>query len=145
MRSEKKQIILITFATLLLLSTHGLALDFPLPDTGQTKCYDDDLWTIPCPQSGEPFFGQDGNYNITSKSYTKIDLNGDDLPEEVNAPSHVPPVAYHSIRASLYLFQPCGWHGHPPEYAPRYWSRRVEKMPCCYSAANAIGICKQHG
>jgi hypothetical protein len=36
-----------------------------LPDTGQTKCYDDqDSYEITCPQPNEPFFGQDANYNI---------------------------------------------------------------------------------
>ena len=32
-----------------------------LPVTGQTKCYDNEK-EIPCPQPGEPFYGQDGNY-----------------------------------------------------------------------------------
>ena len=49
----------------------------PLPDTGQTKCYDNDS-EIPCP--GEPFYGQDGNYLINEPSYTKRDAAGNDLP-----------------------------------------------------------------
>ena len=51
----------------------------PLPDTGQTKCYDNDS-EIPCPQPGEPFYGQDGNYLINPPSYTKLDTDGNDLP-----------------------------------------------------------------
>ena len=35
----------------------------PVPDTGQTKCYDDVGNEInPCPQPGEDFYGQDANY-----------------------------------------------------------------------------------
>ncbi len=33
----------------------------PLPDTGQTKCYDNEK-EIACPSPGEPFFGQDAQY-----------------------------------------------------------------------------------
>lgn len=55
--------------------------------TGQTKCYDNEK-EIPCPEEGEPFFGQDANYaengsclpqNFTIKHYesgtTVIDNN----------------------------------------------------------------------
>jgi len=47
----------------------------PIPDTGQTKCYDN-TEEIPCPQPGEPFHGQDGNYLINPPSYTKLDASG---------------------------------------------------------------------
>ncbi len=46
----------------------------PLPDTGQTKCYDADGNEITCPAEGEPFYGQDANYPGASTSYTD---NGD--------------------------------------------------------------------
>ena len=60
-----------------------MALATPLPDTGQTKCYDDEGTEInPCPSSGQDFYGQDGSYDINAQSYTKLDANGDDLPEE---------------------------------------------------------------
>jgi hypothetical protein len=49
-----------------------------VPDTGQTKCYDNEK-EIPCPQPGEAFYGQDGNYTINPPSYTKLDANGNDL------------------------------------------------------------------
>jgi hypothetical protein len=52
----------------------------PVPDTGITKCYND-TEEIPCPQPGEPFYGQDANYNINSPSYTKLDDQGNDLPD----------------------------------------------------------------
>jgi hypothetical protein len=57
------------------------ALAPPIPDTGQTKCYNN-LEEIPCPQPGEPFYGQDGNYTINPPSYTKLDGNGNYLPDD---------------------------------------------------------------
>jgi hypothetical protein len=51
-----------------------------LPDTGQTKCYDNSD-EITCPQSEQPFYGQDGNYTINPQSYTKLDVNRNELPE----------------------------------------------------------------
>jgi len=56
----------------------------PIPDTGQTKCYDNEK-EIPCPKPGEPFYGQDGNYNINPPSYTKLDENGNELPENATS------------------------------------------------------------
>jgi len=43
----------------------------PVPDTGQTKCYDNEM-EIPCPQPEEPFYGQDGSYSINPHSYTDL-------------------------------------------------------------------------
>ena len=54
------------------------ALAGPLPDTGQTKCYDNSS-EITCPQPGEDFYGQDASYLINPPSYTKLDANGNDL------------------------------------------------------------------
>ncbi|ETR71715.1 MAG: hypothetical protein OMM_07935, partial [Candidatus Magnetoglobus multicellularis str. Araruama] len=54
---------------------------FPIPDSGQTKCYDNEN-EITCPQPGEPFYGQDGNYLIHEQSYTKLDEQGNDLPDD---------------------------------------------------------------
>ena len=48
---------------------------WPIPDTGQTKCYNNTK-EIPCPAPGEPFYGQDGNYTINLHSYTKLDAAG---------------------------------------------------------------------
>ncbi len=53
----------------------------PLPDTGQTKCYDNS-GEITCPAPGETFYGQDGNYLINPPSYTKLDANGNDLSDD---------------------------------------------------------------
>ncbi len=52
----------------------------PIPDTGQTTCYDNST-EIECPQSGTAFFGQDASYIINSPSYTKMDENGAILPD----------------------------------------------------------------
>ena len=56
----------------------------PLPDTGQTKCYNS-TEEITCPQPGEPFYGQDGNYTIDPPSCTKLDASGNDLPGEATS------------------------------------------------------------
>ncbi|CAN2043950.1 exported hypothetical protein [Candidatus Magnetomoraceae bacterium gMMP-13] len=57
---------------------------FNLPDTGQTKCYDNEK-EIPCPQPGEDFYGQDANYTINPMSFTKLDANGNDLPDSASS------------------------------------------------------------
>ncbi|PIE63588.1 MAG: hypothetical protein CSA26_12250 [Desulfobacterales bacterium] len=41
------------------------------PDTGQTKCYNNDV-EIPCPAEGEPFHGQDAQYQGPVRSYTSL-------------------------------------------------------------------------
>ncbi len=52
------------------------ALAAPVPDTGQTKCYNNTA-EIPCPKEGEDFYGQDGNYAIKARhTYTKLKANG---------------------------------------------------------------------
>jgi hypothetical protein len=45
-----------------------------LPDTGQTKCYNNDS-EIPCPAQGQPFYGQDGNYQGHQPAY-RVSANG---------------------------------------------------------------------
>jgi hypothetical protein len=49
-----------------------------IPDTGQTTCYDNN-YEIPCPNPGEDFYGQDANYIINPKSFTKLDDQGNEL------------------------------------------------------------------
>jgi len=60
------------------------AHSWPIPDTGQTQCYDNEK-EIPCPKPGEPFYGQDGNYNINPPSYTKLDEKGNDLLDDAES------------------------------------------------------------
>jgi len=78
---KKINLFLITiFFVLFSLSTLVLAVDCPIPDTGQTKCYDNDS-EITCPSPGEDFYGQDAQHPCNPQSYTKLDSNGDDLPD----------------------------------------------------------------
>ncbi|MEI6261548.1 MAG: DUF1566 domain-containing protein [Deltaproteobacteria bacterium] len=49
-----------------------------VPDTGQTKCYNATV-DIPCPSSGQPFYGQDAQYTSNPMSYTKLDGSGNAL------------------------------------------------------------------
>jgi len=51
-----------------------------LPDTGQTACYDNEA-EIACPQPGEPFYGQDAQYEAAAMSYTKLGHGGVELPD----------------------------------------------------------------
>ena len=43
---------------------------WPIPDTGQSKCYNNTAPEVSCPSPGEPFYGQDGNYTIYPPSNT---------------------------------------------------------------------------
>jgi hypothetical protein len=56
-----------------------------ISDTGQEECYNDSL-SIACPSSGQEFFGQDfqnkGNYGLISRSFSKMDENGNILPDD---------------------------------------------------------------
>ena len=51
---------------------------YPVPDTGQTKCYNATV-EIPCPSTDQPFYGQDAQYTINPMSYTKLDGGGNAL------------------------------------------------------------------
>lgn len=51
----------------------------PVLNTGQTRCYDN-TQEITCQEPGEPFYGQDANYQPrVPRSYTKIGDGGDEL------------------------------------------------------------------
>ncbi|MFH2122584.1 MAG: DUF1566 domain-containing protein [Pseudomonadota bacterium] len=41
----------------------------PLPDSGQTKCYDAGGAEITCPPAGQPLHGQDGHYQAVVPAY----------------------------------------------------------------------------
>ena len=59
-----------------------------IPDTGQTTCYNNSE-KITCPQPGQAFFGQDASYTINPSSYTKLDVNGNALPDSATSWSMV--------------------------------------------------------
>jgi len=50
------------------LSSIASAVDFPIPDTAQTKCYDYGS-EITCPSPGQPFYGQDAQYSCNPLIY----------------------------------------------------------------------------
>ena len=59
------------------------ALAWPVPDTGQTKCYDTYGNVFdPCPSPGQAFYGQDASYTINPMSYNKLDADGTELPDD---------------------------------------------------------------
>ncbi|MGD9971511.1 MAG: alpha/beta fold hydrolase [Desulfatirhabdiaceae bacterium] len=60
----------------------------PVPDTGQTKCYNDSV-EIPCPSPGQDYYGQDASYSINPPSYTKLDSNGNALSDSATSWSMV--------------------------------------------------------
>ena len=62
-------------AMMLLVGEPGVLTRWPFPDTGQTKCYDNEQ-EITCPQPGERFYGQDAQYPRIPRSYTKLGNGG---------------------------------------------------------------------
>ncbi len=82
MKKKKEGIALVILLAVFFLSSMAWAVDCPIPDTGQTKCYDAGFSEITCPQPGEDFYGQDTHYLCNSQSYTKLDENGNDLPDD---------------------------------------------------------------
>lgn len=71
MRTKKEGVVLVILFAVFFLSTMAWAVDCPIPDTGQTKCYDD-TQEIACPSSGEDFYGQDAQYLTNPQSYTTL-------------------------------------------------------------------------
>ena len=80
MHSNQQKVTLIIAVSFLILFP-SISLAGPLPDTGQTKCYND-TQEITCPSPGQSFYGQDAQYGTNLQSYTKLDANGNNLPDE---------------------------------------------------------------
>ena len=55
-------------------------VESPVVDTGQSKCYDN-IKQISCPEPGEPFYGQDAQYDGLQMSYRD---NGDGTVTDLN-------------------------------------------------------------
>lgn len=54
----------------------------PFPDTGQNECYNNDA-AIPCPSDPtDDFYGQDAQYPRSSRSYTKLGQDGEELADD---------------------------------------------------------------
>jgi hypothetical protein len=83
--AEKRILIDVLLTSLLLLILPIASLSAAVPDTGQIKCYNV-TEEISCPQPGEPFYGQDAQYGANLHSYTKLDDNGSDLPDDTPWP-----------------------------------------------------------
>ena len=71
MTTKKGIRVLVTLSSVFFLSSIAWAVDCPLPDTGQTKCYDKDS-EITCPNPGQDFYGQDAQYICNPQSYTSL-------------------------------------------------------------------------
>lgn len=61
-------------------SVPGAGVSYPIVDTGQTTCYDNDS-AITCPQTGGAFAGQDANYQGLAPAYQD---NGDGTVTDLN-------------------------------------------------------------
>ena len=72
------------FLFLLVLLMAAPLFSAPVPDTGQTKCYNDNV-EIPCTSPGEDYYGQDANYTINPMSYTKLDSSGNALSDSATS------------------------------------------------------------
>ncbi|MFZ2633299.1 MAG: hypothetical protein WAX48_17095, partial [Desulfosalsimonadaceae bacterium] len=77
--SKAMTIVLFLFCFMLVIPVSVFAGS--MPDTGQTKCYDNTK-EITCPQPGQNFYGQDSQYNGPARSYTK--KNGTVWPVDPN-------------------------------------------------------------
>ncbi len=66
------------FAMFTALCLCGMSFAGGLPDTGQTKSYNDTA-EIACPAPGQDFYGQDAQYSTNPRSYTKLDASGNAL------------------------------------------------------------------
>ncbi len=69
----------------IILSVTAVAGSAPVPDTGQTKCYNARGTEITCPLPDNPFYGQDANYTINPMSFTKLDSSGNSLPDSATS------------------------------------------------------------
>jgi hypothetical protein len=81
----KRMIVVVLSVVFVYLSVGSAVFAWSIPDTGQTTCYDNAGNIITCPNPGESFYGQDGNYTINPPSYTKLDISGNVLDD--SAPS----------------------------------------------------------
>ncbi|MBF0230028.1 MAG: DUF1566 domain-containing protein [Desulfamplus sp.] len=75
---------LFTFVFMAVSAIDSIICQAHVPDTGQTKCYDSNT-EILCPLPGNPLYGQDANYPLNAMSYTKLDSNGNTLPDSATS------------------------------------------------------------
>ncbi len=81
MRNTAKSTIFSIILTASVLFMPVCAFAWPVPESGQTECYND-TQQFNCPASEEEaFYGQDAQYIGNPRSYTKLDEKGNDLPD----------------------------------------------------------------
>ncbi|SLM28552.1 exported hypothetical protein [Desulfamplus magnetovallimortis] len=74
--------LLTAILTLLCSMAPAVAGDYTsLPDTGIETCYDGDGYEIVCPSPGEPFYGQDAQYDSSKMAFED---NGDGTVTDLN-------------------------------------------------------------
>jgi hypothetical protein len=56
-----------------------VASEFKMPDTGVTRCFDETGREIDRPKPGEPFYGQNGCFEIHPLAFTKLGAEGTDI------------------------------------------------------------------
>ena len=76
---KRMSFLFLIMSVFVLLTSKVWPYPFPVPDTGQTRCYNNTN-EITCPQPGERFYGQDAQYTMNPPSYIKLDGNGNELP-----------------------------------------------------------------
>jgi hypothetical protein len=79
-----KKTLVCVFGFIICLMVTVVAFAAPVPDTGQSKCYNATV-EIPCPSPGQPFYGQDAQYTINPMSYTKLDGSGNALSDSATS------------------------------------------------------------
>lgn len=84
MGGRRKELIGFVTVIFFLLLFQGVTISGTLPDTGQTRCYDNS-GEIACPEAGD-FYGQDAQYPCNPHSYTKLDEYGNPLPDDAPGP-----------------------------------------------------------
>lgn len=80
MTTKRLTIIGFIFAIAVLISVNS-ANAYRLPDTGQTKCYDNSGYEIACPSPGSQLYGQDAQYSGPQPAYHD---NGNDTISDLN-------------------------------------------------------------
>lgn len=78
--NSKYKIGLISILSLILIAGSAGATDYTIVDTGQDHCYDNNI-QIACPDEGEPFYGQDSQFENNPPAYQD---NGDGTVTDLN-------------------------------------------------------------
>jgi hypothetical protein len=76
--------LLLILAAVMFIRLPAVVFAGPVPDTGQTKCYN--IYSeITCPTTGQQFYGQDAQYTSNPHSYIKLGTGGVELPNDATS------------------------------------------------------------